>query len=351
MKTTLILAIDVSKGYGDFVLLDTNKQVLEPRFRLDDNTEGHSSLIQQLRIWKKRYRAKRLLLVAESTGGYEDNWLRVSQDKSVSSFLETYRLNAKIIYHEYESQRRSSIDDGVSAQTIAEHVAKNLEHFNPSNAATDTAYKPARSLIRHMVSLTEECTSHKNALLKLLYQYLPSIEALKPTEYPAYWLEILIQYGSRKSIQIAASKGFKRIKRVPKGKAKEIAEALAQGVDLRETPPMVVLAIQSKARQIKHLQQEIKAMEKVFIEAAPVSARKVELLQSIKGMGAITPRILCCFIEDVARFDSAKKTSSIFWYTTAHQTERRWCLQNQNVQTGRWLGPPRTLLTCLSDLE
>ena len=308
----LILGADVSKGYCDFVLLDVRKKVLEARFRLDDNAEGHRALCEQLRYWKKAYRATRILLVAESTGGYEDNWLRVAKAKSVSSFVEAYRLNAKIIYHEYQAQRRSSVDDGVSARTIAEHVAKNLGHFNPSRAAAETAYKPARSLVRHMVSLTEECSSHKNALLKLLYQYLPSIEALKPSDYPAYWLEILIQYGSRKSIQIAASKGFKQIKRVPKGKAKEIAEALARGIDLRETPPMVIVAIQSKARQIKHLQQEIQAMEKVFIETAPVPERQVKLLQSIKGMGPVTARVLCCFIEEVARFDSAKKLAAFF---------------------------------------
>jgi hypothetical protein len=312
MESTLILGADVSKGYCDFVLLDTGKKVLETRFRLDDNTEGHQALCEQFLRWKKEYRATRILLVAESTGGYEDNWLRVAKTKSVSSFVEAYRLNAKIIYHEYQAQRRSSIDDGVSAQTIAEHVAKNLECFNPLKAVEDTEYKAARSMIRHCVSLHEECTSHKNALLKLLYQYLPSLEALKPEAWPAYWLDMLILYGSRKTIQLAASKGFSKLKHVPKGKAKQIEEALVQGVDLKQTPPIVVLTIQSKARQIKRLHQEIAAMEKVLIADAPVAAAQVKLLQSIKGMGPIAPVVLLCFIEDIHRFDSAKHIASFF---------------------------------------
>lgn len=127
MSSPLILTFDVSKGYGDFVLMNVGKHVLEDRFRLDDNAEGHRLLKQQMRAWKKQYKADRIIYVAESSGGYEDNWLRIAEDMVVSEFVEAYRLNAKIIYHEYEAQRRKSIDDGVSALTIAEHVAKNLE--------------------------------------------------------------------------------------------------------------------------------------------------------------------------------------------------------------------------------
>jgi len=225
MSTALILGVDVSKGYGDFVLVDAQKQVLEPRFRLDDNRQGHDTLKEQLLGWKKRYRAKRILVVAESTGGYEDNWLRLVRDKALIGFAEPYRLNAKIIYHEYEAQRRSSIDDGVSARTIAEHVAKNLEQFTPQSMEEGGIYQAARSMIRHLVSLDEECTSHKNALLKLLYQYLPSLEAIKPAGWPKYWIDMLLLYGSRRAIQAAASKGFKRLQCVPKGKAAQIGVA------------------------------------------------------------------------------------------------------------------------------
>jgi len=312
MKSTLVLGVDVSKGYGDFVLLDVYKKVVEASFRLDDNKEGHDILKKKLLHWKQKHRVARLLLVTESTGGYEDNWLRVAKDKALCSFVESYRINAKIIFHEYEAQRRNSIDDGVSALTIAEHVVKNLDNFRVTNSFHETAYTSARNLIRHYVSLQQECTSHKNGLLKLIYQYLPSLEAIKPRDWPSYWLEIFVRYGSRKSIQIAASKGFKQLKRVPKGKAKEIAEALANGIDVRHTPEMVVFAIRSKARQIKRLNQEIKEVKKMIVDVAPVDAHQVSLLKSIKGMGEITPIILLSFIEEVSRFEDAKHMASFF---------------------------------------
>ncbi|RMG69384.1 MAG: hypothetical protein D6722_10495, partial [Bacteroidetes bacterium] len=39
------------------------------------------------------------------------------------------------------------VDDGVSAQTIAEHVAKNLEQFRPLPQREDQTYVPIRSLL------------------------------------------------------------------------------------------------------------------------------------------------------------------------------------------------------------
>jgi len=312
MSSPLILTFDVSKGYGDFVLMNIGKHVLEDRFRLDDNAEGHRLLKQQMRAWKKQYKADRIIYVAESSGGYEDNWLRVAQDKLVSEFVEAYRLNAKIIYHEYEAQRRKSIDDGVSALTIAEHVAKNLENFAPKAFKEDPEYKAARSLVRHLVSLENDCTGHKNALLKILYQYLPSVEACKAAGWANYFLDMLIFYGSRKSIQLAAAKGFKRLSRVPKGKAEEIAEALKNGIDVQDTPDFVVATIQSKARQIKYLKEEIKTLEKMLCSSAPVDTGQVDLLCSLKGMGRVTATTLLLFIEDFNRFDDAAHISSFF---------------------------------------
>jgi transposase len=312
MEKNLIVAVDVSKGYGDFVVLDTNKEVKEPHFRLDDNQQGHQILTQQLLGWKKKYNVHRILLVAESTGGYEDNWLRIVNQARLSKFVEAHRLNAKVIYHEYQAQRRSSIDDGISAHTIGVHVAKNLEQFREKNDEESIDFKAARSLVRHIVSLSDEATAHKNALGKLLYQYLPSLEGLKPDGWPLYWLEMFIKYGSRSSIQRAASQGFKQLKLVPKGKAKQIYQALSQGIDMRQTPVMAVLAMQSKARQIKRLHEEIKRVEQILINQAPVKLKQVRLLESINGMGTRAAVLLLCFIEDVNRFGSAKQMAAFF---------------------------------------
>lgn len=312
MSSPLILTFDVSKGYSDFILMDVHKRVLEDRFRLDDNAQGHRLLKEQILAWKKQHRFSRLIYVAESSGGYEDNWLRISEDKTLKGFVDAFRLNAKIIYHEYEAQRRKSIDDGVSAITIAEHVAKNLDKFEPRVFKEDATYKAARSLVRHLVGLEKDCTGHQNALLKLLYQYLPSLEACKSEGWANYFLEMLIFYGSYQSIKRAANQGFKRLKRVPKGKAEQIAEALENGIDVKETPAFIVAAIKSKARHVKELKAEIKELEQLLCSSAPVNDHQVELLCSIKGMGRVTATTLLLFIEDFNRFEDAAHLASFF---------------------------------------
>ncbi|TXF83904.1 IS110 family transposase [Neolewinella aurantiaca] len=123
---------------------------------------------------------------------------------------------------------------------------------------------------------------------------------------------MLIFYGSRKSIQLAAAKGFKRLSRVPKGKAEEIAAALKSGIDIKDTPDFVIATIQSKVRQIKYLKEEIKTLEKVLCSSAPINTEQVDLLCSLKGMGRVTATTLLLFIEDFNRFEDAAHIASFF---------------------------------------
>lgn len=312
MSKPIIVAADVSKGYADFIIINTEKTTLVELFQLDDNRSGHTQLRNQLVQLKQTHNPPRILLVVESTGGYEDNWLRMAKEPALSSFIEGYRLNAKITHHEYRVQKRNSISDAVSAQTIAFHVAKNIADFVPQEIVTDLAYAPARHLIRHIASLDKACTAHKNSLQKLLYQYLPSLVPFVPKNWSRYFLQMLITYEGKRSIQIAAAHGFKQLKQVPKGKAKSIHEALRDGIDMKETPPMAILAMRSKARQILSLQDEIAALENVLCQQAPVAEEQVDLLCSIGGMGKVSATMLLCFIEDVDRFETAKSMAAFF---------------------------------------
>ena len=312
MSKPIIVAADISKGYADFLVVDSDKKTLVELFQLDDNRAGHDTLRDQLVLLKKTYKPSRILLVVESTGGFEDNWLRLVKQPALAAFVEGYRLNAKITHHEYRVQKRNSVSDAVSSMTIAHHVAKNLEAFQPREIVVDPQYAAARNLIRHLTSLDQDCSGHKNSLQQLLYQYLPSLVPFLPKNWSKYFLQMLITYSGKQSIQRAAAQGFKKLNRVPKGKAAAIHEALRDGVDMKETPPMVVLALRSKARQILSLQQEIAELEDQLCAMAPVSEKQVDLLCSIKGMGRVTATILLCFIEDVDRFDTAKAMAAFF---------------------------------------
>lgn len=312
MSNSIVVAGDVSKGYADFIALNHKREVIVELFQLDDNKSGHTQLRQQLEGLKSSYKPDRILFAVESSGGLEDNWLRTVRSTPLSGFVEGYRLNPKVSHHEYRVQHRNSISDRVSSLTIAHHMVKNLADYKPSEIVIDPAYAPARNLIRHIVSLSEACTEQKNSLLQILYQYLPSLLPYLPNRWPKYWLNILITYTTKRSIQMAAKQGFKKIQHVPKGKAQAIYEALLNGIDVKDTPDTIAMIIRSKARQILALQQEIAEAEQLLCQAAPVAEKSVEQLCSISGMGQTAATILLCFIEDVERFESAKSMAAFF---------------------------------------
>ena len=311
MDKCLILGSDVSKGYAEFTLIGANKETREPVFRLDDDCKGHEALKALLKKWRAEHRAHRIVFALESSGGYEDNWLRCAKDASLSAFVHAFRINPKVTRHEYLAQKRGSIDDGVSAQAIAVHVAKNLEDFQPDERPEDPRLAAARNLVRHLVSLEKAGTQQKNALDKLLYRHLSALLPEKPSGWPTYFLEILARYGAKRSILAAARRGFKRIKHVPADKARKITEALNKGTT-PDTLPMDAEAIRSKAKQIIALEAEIKRLKKLFCAQAPVDQAQVKLLRSIKGMGEYTATVLLCFIEDWSRFGSAAQMAAFF---------------------------------------
>lgn len=312
--STLILAGDVSKGYADFVLLRPDGELLQNVFRLGDSAADHSVLEGLLLDWRQTHACTRLLLVVESTGGYEDHWLGVAKRPALASWVESYRLNPRITHHEYRIQSRGSIDDGISALTIGQHVCKNLATFEAARCLgePDPAWKAARQLVVHIQQLEKSCTAYKNALDKLLYQYLPFMISLRTSRWAQYYLTILSKYGSLNSIKRAASQGFKTVKRVPKAWSEQLGALLKDTSHLASTPSMIRYSIEDKARQITHLEKTISKHKKMLIQQAPVEPTQVALLCSIAGMGAYTAILLLLYIQDVRRFASAAKLAAFF---------------------------------------
>lgn len=314
MEHTLVVAADVSKGYADFVLLAGSGQLLVACFRLDDCAAGHRQLTQMLLGWKESYSCKRLLLVVESTGGYEDNWLGLSRRAECTSWVEGYRLNPRITHHEYQVQGRRSIDDGISALTIGLHVCKNLASFEPRRSIEqeDTLAKAALTLCVHIQQLEKNVTQHKNMLDKVLYQYLPFMVSLRGSRWSQYYLSILSRYGSVKSIKRAAKQRFKAIKRVPKPWLERLLVTLQDTSFLRDTPLLIQEVIKEKACEIARLEAKIKQLKKQLIEQADVDKKDVDILCSIGGMGAYSATFLVLHIGQVTRFETASQLAAFY---------------------------------------
>ncbi len=92
-ETPYYLAHDVSKGYGDFIMLDAQSDVVIAGFQLDDTFEGHNQLHQALSDFVKRQPDARIYAAVESTGGYENNWYQAMRGFQGSLNIEVARLN------------------------------------------------------------------------------------------------------------------------------------------------------------------------------------------------------------------------------------------------------------------
>ncbi len=69
------LGIDVSKGYADFMIINSKKHLAVQGFQLDDTFDGHRSLYNFLGRFLDEHPDSTLFAGMENTGGYENNWL------------------------------------------------------------------------------------------------------------------------------------------------------------------------------------------------------------------------------------------------------------------------------------
>ncbi len=136
------LGIDVSKGYADFHLMDEHKQMLEKGFQLDDNLPGHQ-ILQNL-FSKYTRDGKTLICGIENTGGYEQNWVEMLKKMAKTEAVEVYKLNPKAVKHQIASHLKRTINDGVSAEGIAEYVANNHQQYK-ENWTNSTYRDPSES--------------------------------------------------------------------------------------------------------------------------------------------------------------------------------------------------------------
>lgn len=112
---TIYVGIDVSKGYADFIFLDQNKMIYETNFQSDDNHTGHDLLQKKLAMLSNQ--GFKVVCGLESTGGYEQNWVRCVKHLTENELsVELYKLNARGVKHQLESELRRTITDGVSAE-------------------------------------------------------------------------------------------------------------------------------------------------------------------------------------------------------------------------------------------
>ena len=311
---------DVSKGYCNFILTDSLDQLLEANFQLDDNKEGHKKLVTLLESFKVQHKLTKIVVGVESTGGYENNWVRNLRSKSEILNLEVFRINPKFIYHETKAVGHRSVDDGVSALTIAGFLRKNYGSKYVSKKQLESGsdeinhLDSMKKMNRYIQSLTRQSNRIKNSFEKLLYNNMPEMLSMKGDKYPKWFLRMLQEFPSKRKILSADIEELTKIPFLTKSKAITIIKALEESIGA-EADEYMEITMQEQADDIFQLQNKIERLKKSISELARKQEsvkEDIEIITSINGIAENTAVGILTELGDVNKFEKAKNVPA-FW--------------------------------------
>lgn len=315
LTTQAFLGIDVSKGYADFVLLDKDCQPQEELFQLNDTTAGHLELKKIINQWQAQGLTA-LYCGVESTGGYENNWYYLLKGlQSTGSGLWVARLNPKAVKSAGEALLRRTITDGVSAATIATYLAKypeKVDYGRQTNLTLpDEHYQEGRQFVSGIRMWTKQKVQLSNQLEKLLYQNLSPLLVYCRHGVPGWLLRMLEKYSTAPDIVKAGVVKLEKIKGISQEKASAIIEKFKEGQVEQKASKAIAHLISVTATEVLH-QQSLIDSGKSYLSELYKEDGGVKLLVDIKGIGLDSAVAIVLEIEDVQRFESAKKLASFF---------------------------------------
>ncbi len=300
------LGCDVSKGYADFIILDSDKIVIEPVFQLDDTFEGHNQFYHFIRDFFKRYPGSNLFSAVESTGGLENNWLALFKRLSDIMNIKSTRINpvGPNALHKASLERNS--DDAISAKFIAEYL---ITYPKKVNYNADDPYISLRKQWSLIEMYKKQKTQLLNQLNILLYTSMPFLMKHIKDGIPNWILLLLKTYPSSAKLIRTRETTLAKIPYISYNRACALISDAKQSVGSIDDQTTAFI-IKSTVEQILHLKNKIEQHKKYMITHCDLP--EVNLLLSFKGIGIYSAIGLILNILAVERFPSAKHLASYF---------------------------------------
>ena len=303
---TFYLGIDVSKGYADFIILNSQKKVVVESFQLDDTFEGHCLLYELLMTFLTDHPESIIYAAVESTGGYENNWYNALLEFQGTLNLQTARLNPLGVYHSSKADMKRNVTDKISAQSVAEYMIAHPEKVSYQSQDHLASLRKQWGFVK---MLTKQSTQLLNQLESLLYSANPEILAYCKDGVPTWILNLLVKYPTAANLAKAKVTSIARIPYVSLAKAETLALNAKRSV-ASATDEITQQLIVATVKQIMHLKRTIKAQTEIM--AKECSVPEVELLKSFIGISDYSAIGLMLNIQCVKRFKTVKKLASFF---------------------------------------
>jgi transposase len=301
------LGIDVSKGYADFALLSSEKQLLEEVFQLDDTRDGHDSLRNQLTSLIEKNGITHLYCGLESTGGFENNWYGSLVQWKEDLPLSVARLNPLGVKKNAEASLKRNVTDALSSQYIAEYLISHSQTVNYQ--LQDSSYSSYRSLHKHIFLQKKQSTQLINQLKAVLYSAFPELMRYCKDSVPTWILKILVKYPSASRVAKAKTEQLIKINYVDEEKASLLISKAKSSVAFQrsETTEYLVRTLASQILEKQNYIQESKA-----VLERNCKGPEVTLLTNIIGIGDYSAAAIMIDIENIKRFPTPKHLVSYF---------------------------------------
>lgn len=306
MNKELYLGIDVSKGYADFVVLNSKGQIILKYFQLYDMFDGHNELYVILKGLLEKYQPEKIYAGVESTGGYENNWVKTLKGFVAEFPLYVARLNPASVNYNLKADLKRTTTDKVSARSIAEFMIKHPEKISYNEVEYNKELKSFLVFLRMLIK-------QKSQLLNLLEGYVyiafPELLSYCKDSMPEWVLHLLSKYPTAKSISRARISGLTTIRYISPEKAEILKEkakhTVASSVDIS-----MEIIIKNLSQDILSKKEQIKAHQKYLYKMADFPG--INLLETIPGIAEWTAVGLMIEIGTINRFPTVKKLASYF---------------------------------------
>ncbi len=300
------LGCDVSKGYADFVMLDSDKNIIENNFQLDDTFNGHNQLYSILTDFYKAHPISSILSAVESTGGYENNWFNTLSKLSEILNINVIRLNPLGVSHSQKAKMNRAITDEISAYNIAEYL---INHQNKIQTNTKSYYSSLRKQWIFVKLLVKQRVQLLNQLEAIVYTANTEVLTYCKHSTPNWLLLALKQYPTAKRLARAKVSSLIKIPYITRLKAEDLIAKAKLSISSSDDKTTEII-IKATVDQILHLSKTIVAHEKQMSDSCKLP--EVKILESFKGIATYSAVGLILEIGAVERFSSSKKLAAFF---------------------------------------
>ena len=309
---TLFVGIDVSKHKHDIAILNGHKQLVFKPFVITNDYQNYQELLHKFDSLSEKYHTKKFCIGLEATGDYWKNiyyFLKRQSNPFGVTVINPVQTKAFT-----KTELRRAKTDPISAKDIALFMA---EKQPPVSFDRPAVFDIIKDIDRQIYQFKKQQTMTANKLRIELTKVAPEIEKAINKITGQQILALLRHYPTAEAIANASVDKMRAIRYGKKQWALPLPfvskiKALAQRSIAYKTGTGSGCVVQSLARSIEHIQDEVQLLKRRSVELYHTVKEHQSLLATIPGITHETAIVLEAYIGDVNRFSHMKKFVAYF---------------------------------------